>query len=109
MKSASGWGFPRGKVNAGEEEIVCAAREVLEETGIDVEHLIVADHKIQVWQITRSRCMCVCLEGAMRLLGEPMETLTKALNHQFTLLGAQPPIYTARRSTTNYTARHSTT
>ncbi|KAG1659645.1 hypothetical protein FOA52_010228 [Chlamydomonas sp. UWO 241] len=48
MKSASGWGFPRGKVNAGEDEVVCAAREVLEETGVDVEDMIDRNSKILV-------------------------------------------------------------
>eukprot|EP01116_Phalansterium_solitarium_P007915 TRINITY_DN2096_c0_g1_i2.p1 TRINITY_DN2096_c0_g1~~TRINITY_DN2096_c0_g1_i2.p1 ORF type:complete len:222 (+),score=3.29 TRINITY_DN2096_c0_g1_i2:76-741(+) len=30
------WGFPKGKINENEPEIHCAAREVLEETGIDL-------------------------------------------------------------------------
>lgn len=30
------WGFPKGKVNEGEADIDCAAREVLEETGVDI-------------------------------------------------------------------------
>jgi mRNA-decapping enzyme subunit 2 len=30
------WGWPKGKVNEGETDMECAAREVLEETGIDV-------------------------------------------------------------------------
>ncbi|XP_063627350.1 m7GpppN-mRNA hydrolase [Cydia splendana] len=30
------WGFPKGKVNEGEEPWKCAAREVLEETGFDI-------------------------------------------------------------------------
>lgn len=47
-KSASGWGFPRGKVNAGEEGIVCAAREVHEETGIDIESMLSPEDFIQV-------------------------------------------------------------
>lgn len=31
----SSWGFPKGKVNADEDPLVCACREVLEETGYD--------------------------------------------------------------------------
>ncbi|CAH0725097.1 unnamed protein product, partial [Brenthis ino] len=34
------WGFPKGKVNEDEEPWKCAAREVLEETGFDISHLI---------------------------------------------------------------------
>ncbi|XP_049871473.1 m7GpppN-mRNA hydrolase [Pectinophora gossypiella] len=34
------WGFPKGKVNEDEEPWVCAAREVLEETGFDISKLI---------------------------------------------------------------------
>ncbi|XP_075542312.1 m7GpppN-mRNA hydrolase-like [Dermacentor variabilis] len=34
------WGFPKGKVNEGEEPHVCAAREVLEETGYDITPLL---------------------------------------------------------------------
>ncbi|CAN7984768.1 unnamed protein product [Ixodes hexagonus] len=30
------WGFPKGKVNEGEEPHACAVREVLEETGFDI-------------------------------------------------------------------------
>ncbi|CAN8015026.1 hypothetical protein HPB47_007526 [Ixodes persulcatus] len=30
------WGFPKGKVNEGEEPQACAVREVLEETGFDI-------------------------------------------------------------------------
>lgn len=31
------WGFPKGKVNENESEAACARREVLEETGFDIE------------------------------------------------------------------------
>lgn len=34
------WGFPKGKVNEGEEPWKCAVREVLEETGFDISKLI---------------------------------------------------------------------
>ena len=33
------WGFPKGKVNEDEAASVCAAREVLEETGFDISEL----------------------------------------------------------------------
>ncbi|KAL0080474.1 Dcp2, box A domain-containing protein [Phycomyces blakesleeanus] len=38
--SKSGWGFPKGKINQDEEYDCCAIREVLEETGYDVEPLL---------------------------------------------------------------------
>lgn len=34
------WGFPKGKVNEGEESCQCAIREVHEETGFDVSSMI---------------------------------------------------------------------
>lgn len=34
------WTYPRGKIHEGESEAECAIREVWEETGIDVKHLI---------------------------------------------------------------------
>jgi len=33
---AKTWGFPRGKINKSEDDLVCAIREVLEETGFDM-------------------------------------------------------------------------
>lgn len=36
----SSWGFPRGKVNKDENPADCAGREVMEETGLSVRHLI---------------------------------------------------------------------
>jgi 8-oxo-dGTP pyrophosphatase MutT (NUDIX family) len=35
-------------VNAGEPGIVCAAREVMEETGIDIEGMLQEEHFIKV-------------------------------------------------------------
>ena len=42
-----GWQFPRGKINAEEGHCEAAAREVLEETGVDVSHLIREDRFIE--------------------------------------------------------------
>lgn len=39
-KSTACWGFPKGKINKNENEAECAAREVLEETGYDIDGLI---------------------------------------------------------------------
>lgn len=38
--SKSSWGFPKGKVNEQEDPARCAVREVLEETGFDISHMI---------------------------------------------------------------------
>lgn len=35
-KAGASWSFPRGKKNKGEDDHVCAAREVTEETGYDI-------------------------------------------------------------------------
>jgi mRNA-decapping enzyme subunit 2 len=43
----SSWGFPKGKVNESEEPIICAIREVYEETGYDITKLIKADMYIE--------------------------------------------------------------
>jgi len=42
-----GWQFPRGKINADEAHCDAAAREVLEETGVDVSHLLREDRFIE--------------------------------------------------------------
>jgi mRNA-decapping enzyme subunit 2 len=42
-----GWQFPRGKINADEGHCEAAAREVLEETGVDVSHLLREDRFIE--------------------------------------------------------------
>ncbi|KAF9015152.1 Dcp2, box A domain-containing protein [Cyathus striatus] len=36
-KSSSGWGFPKGKINEDEPQTTCAIREVLEETGYNLQ------------------------------------------------------------------------
>uniref|UniRef100_A0A3Q3XHM4 mRNA-decapping enzyme 2 n=1 Tax=Mola mola TaxID=94237 RepID=A0A3Q3XHM4_MOLML len=44
---ASGWGFPKGKVNEDEAPHDCAVREVLEETGFDIKNRICKDVYIE--------------------------------------------------------------
>ena len=38
--SSENWGFPKGKREQGERSEACAAREVMEETGLDIRGLI---------------------------------------------------------------------
>ncbi|KZT02695.1 DCP2-domain-containing protein [Laetiporus sulphureus 93-53] len=47
-KSSAGWGFPKGKINEQEPRPRCAAREVLEETGYDLEDQIVPEDVIEL-------------------------------------------------------------
>ena len=54
--SKSSWGFPKGKVNEQEDPARCAVREVLEETGFDISHLISAHEFLETTvndQLTR--------------------------------------------------------
>ncbi|KAL0480991.1 m7GpppN-mRNA hydrolase [Acrasis kona] len=38
--AGASWSFPRGKINKDEQTSACAVREVKEETGLDIAHLI---------------------------------------------------------------------
>ncbi|XP_053207599.1 m7GpppN-mRNA hydrolase-like isoform X2 [Panonychus citri] len=46
--SQSSWGFPKGKVNAEEDPVLCACREVKEETGFDCSRLIKSEDYIEL-------------------------------------------------------------
>jgi 8-oxo-dGTP pyrophosphatase MutT (NUDIX family) len=39
FRSQNSWGFPKGKINQSEDELVCALREVYEEVGFDATYL----------------------------------------------------------------------
>lgn len=39
-KSNATWGFPKGKINKGEQKSVCAVREVDEEVGVNFSNMI---------------------------------------------------------------------
>ncbi|CUS09761.1 unnamed protein product [Tuber aestivum] len=47
-KSGASWSFPRGKINKDEKDEDCAAREVLEETGYEVEGRVHSSHFVEV-------------------------------------------------------------
>ncbi|KZT65159.1 DCP2-domain-containing protein [Daedalea quercina L-15889] len=47
-KSSAGWGFPKGKINQEEPRPRCAVREVLEETGYDLEGQLVQENVIEL-------------------------------------------------------------
>jgi 8-oxo-dGTP pyrophosphatase MutT (NUDIX family) len=44
----SSWGFPKGKINKDEPEIVCAAREVYEETSLEVQDQLKEEDSLEV-------------------------------------------------------------
>ncbi|XP_074604531.1 decapping mRNA 2 [Brevipalpus obovatus] len=46
--SSNSWGFPKGKVNAEEDPVLCACREVKEETGFECSKLINKDDYIEL-------------------------------------------------------------
>eukprot|EP00882_Tetradesmus_deserticola_P003578 GHRQ01003787.1.p1 GENE.GHRQ01003787.1~~GHRQ01003787.1.p1 ORF type:complete len:414 (+),score=150.91 GHRQ01003787.1:159-1400(+) len=47
-KNTACWGFPRGKIHKNETDAQCAVREVLEETGYDIEELVCEDDFIEL-------------------------------------------------------------
>ncbi|KAI0335247.1 DCP2-domain-containing protein [Cubamyces sp. BRFM 1775] len=47
-KSSAGWGFPKGKINEQEPKHRCAIREVLEETGYDLEKQLDPENVIEM-------------------------------------------------------------
>ncbi|EIW64651.1 DCP2-domain-containing protein [Trametes versicolor FP-101664 SS1] len=47
-KSSAGWGFPKGKINEQEPKHRCAIREVLEETGYDLENQLDPENVLQM-------------------------------------------------------------
>lgn len=55
------WGFPKGKVNEDEDPVHCAKREVLEETGFDIENRIVPDEYFEtIFNDQTTRLYVVC-------------------------------------------------
>ena len=48
LKEGASWGFPRGKLAAGETDAACAVRETFEETGLDVAGLLDERDAIEV-------------------------------------------------------------
>lgn len=49
VKAGAKWGFPRGKINKTETDAECAVREVLEETGYDIEKKLKEDDFIEIY------------------------------------------------------------
>ncbi|QDZ20099.1 subunit 2 of mRNA decapping complex [Chloropicon primus] len=48
IKSSGTWGFPKGKLDQNEEDIHCAAREVLEETSLDISDMVSEENSIEI-------------------------------------------------------------
>jgi mRNA-decapping enzyme subunit 2 len=53
-KKGAGWSFPRGKINKDEDDLICAIREVYEETGYDLEAAGLVPEDRDVKHITMS-------------------------------------------------------
>lgn len=53
-KKGANWSFPRGKINKDEDDLICAIREVYEETGYDLEAagLVPEDRNVKHIDIT---------------------------------------------------------
>ncbi len=53
-KKGANWSFPRGKINKDEDDLVCAIREVYEETGFDLKAagLVPRDEDVKYIQIS---------------------------------------------------------
>lgn len=47
-KKGASWSFPRGKINKDEDDLVCAIREVREETGFDCEGFAKKEHFVDM-------------------------------------------------------------
>jgi 8-oxo-dGTP pyrophosphatase MutT (NUDIX family) len=65
--NSKSWGWPKGKVNMGEDEVLCAAREVEEEIGFDVSPYMDAESVLS----------CKVGEGKMKIFvaaGVPEDT-----------------------------------
>jgi 8-oxo-dGTP pyrophosphatase MutT (NUDIX family) len=52
-KKGANWSFPRGKINKDEDDLICAIREVYEETGYDLDAagLIPKDRKVKYIEV----------------------------------------------------------
>lgn len=48
-KKGANWSFPRGKINKDEDDLICAIREVYEETGYDLDSagLVPVDRQVK--------------------------------------------------------------
>ena len=53
-KKGANWSFPRGKINKDEDDLICAIREVYEETGydLDVAGLVPKDRNVKYIDLT---------------------------------------------------------
>lgn len=51
-KKGANWSFPRGKINKDEDDLICAIREVYEETGYDLQAAGLVPENRQVKHIT---------------------------------------------------------
>ncbi|RDW94687.1 hypothetical protein BP5796_00450 [Coleophoma crateriformis] len=68
-KKGAGWSFPRGKINHEEDDLVCAIREVYEETGYHIQEASVDRQNDQIQKNLKEQHVMFFL-----IRGVPMDT-----------------------------------
>lgn len=67
----SSWSFPRGKQNEGEDSLLCAIREVQEETGFNASGHCKAENEITVWQDNKKCTLFIATDVSEHTAFEP--------------------------------------
>jgi len=65
------WSFPRGKQNEGEAPLLCAIREVYEETGFNATGHCKVENEITVWQDNKKCTLYIATDVSEQTAFEP--------------------------------------